>query len=220
MSVINEAKVREEVTIFLRNSDVLTTTERGVTTVASETFSGTGTPQVLTLANNVVRNIRSVNDGSAKKAYFDYTPSYGASSTTISGTFASGTNNIVVSYDYSTGATDKVWGDFPDFGLIDAGSFPRVGFDFISSVSEPLGIGDTNYMSSKLVTVRVYDNNLSVVERALTTLRQAVKTNQKNFYYFKFVKLGNIGPVILHSEFNKKIRERSLDLELLFGFET
>jgi len=219
MSVVDEGNVKEEMVVFMRNSDILTVAERGVTTT-SETFSGTGAPQVLTLTNNVVRNIRSVNDGSAKSAYSDYTPSYSASTTTVSGTFASGTDNITVSYDYSTGATEAIWGDYPELGELDAGDFPRVGFDFISSVSEPLGIGDTNYMSSKLMNVRVYDNKTSVIDRAMTTLRQAIKDNQKSFYYYKFVKMSTITPLIPHEEFKRKIRERGIDFELQFAFET
>ena len=221
MSMIDESKAREEFTVFLRNSDVLTTTERGVTTVASETFDGTGSEETYTLANNVVRNIRFVKVGGVtKKAYLDYTPSYGASSSTITINAVSGTDNVEVSYDYSTGTNEKIWGDYPDFGKIDASDFPRVGFDFISSVSTPLGIGDTNYFTDKVASVRVYDNGAGRIENALDTLRSAVKSNQLGFYHFSFAKLGVMTPLLVYDGLNKKIREKGIDIELRFGFES
>jgi hypothetical protein len=220
LSVISEQNAKTEFLVFLRNSDILTIAERGVTTVASETFSGTGSSQVLTLANNVVRNIRSVTVSSvAKRAYFDYTPSYSASTTTITGTFTAGTNNIVVSYDYSTSMNEKIWADYPELGLLDAGSFPRVGFDFISGATETLGLGATKYLTSRLCAVKVYDRTQNVIDRVLTSLRQAVKTSQSSLYHFGFMYPANVGPVIVRDEFDRKIRERDLDVELRFAYE-
>ena len=219
MSTITLSQAREELVVFLRNSDLLTVSQRGVTTT-SENFSGTGSSQIITLSNNVVRNIRSVTvGGTAQAVYRDYTPSYDVSTTTITGTFVSGTDNITVSYDYSSGTTEKVWPDYPQLVyLVD--DVPRIGFDFTAHRTEVLGIGSNpNWLSDSLVTVKFYDKNPKSIDGYISTFRTKLKAAQTSFYWFPFVTVTNIGPLITHSELSKKVMERSVDMTLRFGFE-
>lgn len=217
---MNMQQIKEEIVIFLRNADILSTTQRGVTNT-SEMFSGTGASQMLTLSNNVVRNIRSITvDGTEIKPYLDYTPSYGVATTTVTGTFASGTNNITVDYDYSTGTAEKIWPDYPQLTYI-ANDTPRIGFDFTAHRTQPIGIGSNpNWLSDALVTIKVYDKNLKNVDSYISTIRSAIKSGQISFYWFPFVTLSSVGPPFLHSELASKVFERSVDVILKFGYES
>lgn len=218
MVVLNESKAKEELVVFIRNGDLLSIAERGVTT-ASQTFSGTGASQTLTLTNNNVRNIRSVNDGSAKRAYFDYTPTYG-STTTIVGTFASGTNNITVTYDYSAGMVEKVWPDFPELENVKIDDFPRIGIDFVTVNPTILGIGDPNFITNALLDLRVYHKNQKTIDSIITSAKTLLKANQKKFYYFPLVHAGTSGPLLAHKELVSKVKERSVQVLLKFAYES
>ena len=219
MSHTDITKVKEELVVFLRNSDILTITQRGVTTVAAETFTGTGASQVLTLAKGTVRNIRSLNDGTARTAYNDYTPSYGVA-TTITGTFASaGANNISVSYDYSTGTVEKIWPDYP-FVETAIDSLPRIGLDIISDRTMPIGLGKPNWLSDSLISVKVYDKNTKLIDSYISTIREKILANQILFYYFPVISVKSMGPMLPIEVAKKKCFEKSIDLEGRFRFES
>ena len=216
---------KEEFLVFLRNSNILSTAVRGVTTVASETFSGTGSSQTLTLANNVVRNIRSVTVTSvAKKAYLDYTPTYG-STTTIAGTFTSGTNNIVVSYDYSLATTEKVWGDYPEIKFV-VDDAPRVGFDWMIMNNEPMGLGGSGYLNDAIISVKLYAKSLKAIDQYVDLLRTAIFTNQKLLYHFPFINVRSVSPIIItrvnegENVLAKKVFVKNVDIQLRFQYES
>jgi hypothetical protein len=223
MTYFNIQKAKEELVVFLRNSDILSIAQRGVTTVASEAFSGTGSAQTITLANNTVRNIRSVTVTSvSKRPYFDYTPTYGTTCT-ITGTFTAGTNNIIVSYDYSVfSLTTKFEGIFPDYPeikyLVD--DVPRIGFDIMATRTNVIGIGNTNWLSDATVQICAYDKNLKNIDGYLNTIRSVIKTNQKNFYHFPIVFISNSGPPIVVEHLNKKVFQKNIDILMRFAFES
>lgn len=220
MTVFSDQLMKTDLMVFLRNSDILSIAVRGVTTV-SETFSGTGSSQTITLTNNIVRNIRSVNDGAAKYAYFDYTPTY-AATTTIVGTFTAGSSNITVTYDYSTSMNERIWPDYPELANpeITVNSFPRVGFEFLAKNTQVIGIGNPNYLVDAMVSVKFYDNSTKSLDNYITLFRQAVKTNQKSLYSFPFMHTGTTGPVITHADLAYKVKEKTVDWYLKFRFES
>lgn len=219
MTIRNEQRLKEELVVFLRNSDTLSTTERGVTTT-SETFSGTGAPQTLTLTNNVVRNIRSVTvTGTPYTVYTQYTPSYGTTTTTISGTFTSGTNNITVSYDYSSGTNERIFPDYPEIVYL-ADSCPRIGFDIEMSKTEMIGIGAPNYLTDSVATIKIYSKNRKSIDGYIYTLRNAIKTYQKSFYTFPIVYPSTVSPPMTIDYLNKKVFMSSIDLMMKLNFES
>lgn len=219
MTIRNEQTLKTELVVFLRNSDILSTSERGVTTT-TYTTSGTGSSQTITLPNNVVRNIRSiVVTAVTLTPYVDYTPSYGYSSTTITGTFTSGTNNIVVTYDYSTGSNERIFPDYPEIVyLVD--QCPRIGFDIEMTKTNIMGIGDFNYMTDSMVTVKIYSKNLKSLDGYIYTLRSAVKSNQRGFYNAPIVYSSTISPPITVEHLNKKVFMKSVDLMLRLKYES
>lgn len=226
MSTQDVWKVRQEFLVFLRNSDILTTTQRGVTT-KTDTLTATAGQTIFSTTLFTVRNIRSVTvDSISKKAYFDFTPAYnqGAVSTITFPTGLSVGQVVVIQYDYSAGTLEAVWPDYPQkitFPL----DLPRIGFDFISSRTTPVGIGTVNWLTDNLVRVKVFDyGTYRNIEDYLTTLRSKLKTAQTAFYYFKIVVPEGMGPVIPHDATSEKskgvVYERSMDVVMRFNFET
>ncbi len=217
--------VKTEFVVFLRNSDILSTTQRGVTTT-SNVFTSTASQTVFTISNNVTRNIRYVTiDGVAQDAYKDYTPDYKSADSTI--TFKTGVsiNALVdVGLDYSSGAIEKVWADYPELQYLPS-SVPRIGFDITGFRTQVLSIGDSNWFSDALVTVKAYDSNLKNIDNFISTIRSSVKSAQLDFYHFQTVRPKNIGPPLLHDIVSKtklsgKVFEKSIDLLARWNFET
>ena len=224
--------VETEFVVFLRNSDILSTTQRGVTTT-SNVFTATAAQTVFTLSNAVTRNIRSVvlssgpasSDNEIKNVYSDYAPDYKVVNSTITfGTGISENSSIIVTYDYSSGTTEKVWADYPELQYLPS-SVPRVGFGITGFRTQVLSIGNSNWFSDSLVTVKVYDSDITNIDNFISTIRSAVKTAQLSFYHFQTVRPKNIGPPLLHDLVSKtklsgKVFEKAIDLIARFNFET
>lgn len=220
MSTRNDRIMKEELVIFLRNSDIFPIATRGVTT-QTDTFTATAGQTIFTLTQNVVRNIRSVTVQSvAKKVYTEYTPNYlTASSTVTLLTGATLSDSVVIVYDYSSGATEKIWPDYPEIVYL-ADGVPRIGFDIMGVRTQVIGIGTTNWLSDAMVTIKVYDKNIRTIDGYINTIRSAVKSNQKSFYTFPFAYISNSGPPIIVEYLGKKIFSKSVDLLCRFNFES
>lgn len=222
MSTVSMEKIRQEFLVFLRNSDILSVSQRGVTT-KTDTFTSTAGQTVFTLSSYTVRNIRSVTVNSVSKSvYRDYTPTYnsGVASTITFGTGLTLNDSVSIQYDYSSGTVEKVWCDFPEIIYL-PNDCPRLGFDITAYRTNPIGIGSTNYLSDALITVKLYDlGTYRTIDVFLSTLRNKLKSAQKSFYYFQFVYPSNIGPVISHTELSSKVFERSMDITCKFSFES
>ena len=220
----NIEDVKTEMVVFLRNSDILSTTQRGVTTT-SNVFTATASQTVFTLSNNVVRNIRYATvDGTTKSAYTDYTPDYKTLSSTLTfGTGLTAGELLDVGFDYSSGTKEKVFPDYPELVHLPS-SIPRIGFGITGFRTQALSIGDSNWFNDALITVKVYDSYLKNIDGFITTLRSKIKAAQLSFYHFQTIRPKNIGPELLHDIRNKtelsgKVFEKAVDLIARFNFE-
>ena len=221
MTVLPDQKVKEEILVFLRNSDILSTATRGVTT-KTDSFTATASQTVFTLTSTNVRNIRAVTvQAVSKSAYLDYVPTYntGSASVVTLNTGATLNDTVTIQYDYSTGTLDKIWPDYPAIRRF-ATDMPRIGFDMFKR-PRVIGIGTTNYITDALVPIKIYDKGTyRAIDGYLTTLRQAFKTNQKGFYYFQLAVLGNESPIIPTETDKGVIFEKTLDVTFRFAFES
>ena len=188
--MVNIQKVKQEQVVFLRNNDVFTISQRGVTTAnATGSLSAQDT---ITISTVGIKNIRSVTvAGVPKYVGTDYTAAYGASSTII--TFGSNqTGAYSVSHDYGA---DKIYPDFPRDDLT-ISSFPRIAIDILNAPMEPFGIGGDSFISNVALTIVVYDDNSDDLDSYIQTIKDLYVANAKNFYYLGFVKPSMIGPTI------------------------
>lgn len=217
--VLDDWEIKQELVVFLRNQDILTTTERNVTT-GSATGSWSGATSHLIAATNV-RNIRSITvDGSPLAYGTDYTADYTYND---SGTIkckitlnSAQTGSYSISYDYGT---DKIHPDFPQEHL-SISSFPRIGVEVLNTPSRPGGLGNINE-SEVNFTVIVYHANSRTVEGLIKSIRTKFIANYDSFYYLGPIFPTGKGPLLPmpRDRTKDKVFQKSQDFRSIFNYE-
>ena len=140
--------IKTEILIALRYSDLISISDRGVTT---STDSGTFTTDLTyTLGTNptLLKNIRSlIIDAVTLKLGKDYTVNYETGVITFL-VAQSGAYTII----YDQGTTDRIYPDYPQ-PYLKLKDFPRIGFDIISGNSSEFGIGAEVTQSDYLISI-------------------------------------------------------------------
>lgn len=211
---MNITEIKEEIIVFLRNSDVFSTSTRGVTTT-NQTGS-LSSQTTITIALTTVKNIRSVSVASVSKLLGeDYTVDYNHASGCVITFNTSQSGSYDVSYDYGS---DKIYPDFPRDDL-SISSYPRIAADVINVVTEPFGIGGTSFISNVTFTVVVYAAKTNDIDSYIHAIKTAFVNAPKSFYYLKYVKPVGIGPLIASQNRNDEIYQRNIDLMGMFNTE-
>ena len=211
---MNVKKIKQEQVVFLRNQDIFTTSQRGVTTAnATGTLSGT---KVITISTAAIKNIRSITVAAVTKNLgTDYTVVYGNTSTVI--TFGSNqTGDYIVSHDYGT---DKIFPDMPRDDL-DIDSYPRISVDILSAPGDAFGIGGDSFISDVAFSVIVYDDDSDDIDEYVDAIKDVYITNAKNFFYLPFIKRILIGPTIDSPDKKNEIMQKNIDYVAQFNVET
>jgi len=217
MTYIDYFKLKEEITVFLRNADIFTTTNRGVTTTtAGGTFTATSS---LLIAKSDVRNIRSIVVAGVTLTYGeDYQTDYYYLSTTrqTNITFTTAQTGIyVVTYDYGT---DKIYPDFPQTSL-SVSDFPRIGVDLVGVQTQSAGLGNVN-RSNVLFTVVMYSTSKTELLNLMTSVRSKFIDAVTGFYYVgRWVKPGSTGPLIVGERGKDKVFQQNVDFEAPLRYE-
>jgi len=184
-------KIKQEQLDFLRNNDVFSITERGVTTTTQEATLSSASS--ITIALTTVKNIRSITvGGTAKVRGTDWTINYKHSTGCVITFVTAQTGESIVTYDYGG---DKIYPDFPRNDLT-INSYPRIAVDVINVGMDSLGIGGDSFISNVAITIVVYSNNSDDLDTYVNAIKELYVTNAKNFYYLKFIKPTFIGPTI------------------------
>jgi len=215
-NLIDLAEIEEELVVFLRNSDIFTTTQRGVTTRTDE-FNGDGNTKTFTLTQTPVRNVRSVTvGGTAKSLGTEYSVNYSTAVVTFVDAPDVGVNNVDVQYDY--GSTDKIYSDFPrvDLGI---DSYPRIAAVITSAKTDELGVGADSNMTDFLITITTYDKKNTLVKDYIKAIRNKILINKKTFYYLKLLTPVAVNPMINEPARGDKILQQSLDCRAPFNVE-
>lgn len=216
--------IKREIVNELRNADIFTTTQRGVTTT-SQTFTATASQTVFTLTYEP-RNIRALTVASVSKYYFlDYSFDSVAKTVTLY-TGATLSDAVVITYDYgTTGAGgDKIYPDYPREDL-SLKSFPRIAVEFTNQNTMPLGLGGTTWINDIVITVFCWVpaekissvGGTDYLSTKVTAIRQALQTRAKSFQLFKWITPGAISPII-KGQYDKVIQQ-SQDFTIRFVVE-
>jgi hypothetical protein len=213
---MNTNEILEELVVFLRNLNVLTTTVRGVTTAtASGSLSNSNT---ITINVSNVKNIRSVTiDGVAYNFGSQYTVNYDLNNTCVITLSSAVTLPYVVSYDYGP---DRIYPDYP-LPNLSLSSFPRISVDFIDISSTNGGFGNVN-INQYDITIVVYGEKKTEVQAYIKVIRDAIVSNMNSFYYMRVVKPSMVGPCAPSGGFEKfknKIFQQNLDIRSIFNLE-
>lgn len=204
---VNLQSIKSEQIVFLRNQNIFTVSQRGVTTAnATGTLAGTKT---ITIAKTNVKNIRSITVADVSKSLgTDYTVNYNHASGCVITFGSNQTGDYVVSHDYGT---DKLYPDFPRDDLT-IGSYPRIAVDILNVSIDAFGIGGSQFISNVAFTVVVYDDNSDDIDGYIQAIKDAYVSNAKEFYYLKFVKPTLIGPTINSPGRSDEIMSKNIDL--------
>jgi len=207
--------IKQEIVNFIRSSDIIPISTRGVTT---EQDTGTFTADVshtLAVSPTLVKNIRQIDVGGNILLWGkDYQLNYntGVITFTVAQTGA-------YTIDYDVGSTDRIYPDFPQPHL-KIKDFPRIAVDIISGTTEEVELGAGSNYSDYIVQVNAYDKDQNDVENMIDLLRSSFIDNKKNFYYSPFITPVGTGPIVVTPVGQDKIVQRNQDLHVRFVFET
>ena len=213
-TAIDYQDIKTELAVFLRNSNIYTTTQRAVVTTSQ---TGTISGSTITISRSDVKNVRSLTVANVTKVFgTDYTTNYddaGAATITFA-TTQSGT--VLVSYDYGT---DKIFADLPRNDLT-LSNFPRIGIDIIGDNSEDIELGAGTKLTTLTFSIYVYDFKAEAIDDTLKLIRTAMMQNQKLFYYQKYVNRIRTGPLLIFQEYGKtKIMLKAVDYVSKYNLE-
>jgi len=217
-------KVREELAVYFRNSDILSIARRNVTTVTNESFAGPSTTAQLAHAN--VKNIRSITSNSGTlTAYTDYTIEYEGGNNPGKITFTVAQTNILITYDYGT---DKIYTDFPRDDLTYS-SYPRIAIIVDESRIEPAGLGGKEFFTDFFVTIFVFapaekENTTDAagqkwIEDTIDDIKNYVQTNGKSFNNFKYMRPIKTSRIMPAANKNLYVLQKSIDFIIQFVYE-
>lgn len=213
-------KVNYEMAQFLRNANVFTTTQRGVTTASA---TGTFAAETTLLINRTnVKNVRSVVVAAVTLVYgrdYDVYVNYDDSGTIkcriVFGSAQTGA--YTVSYDYGT---DRIFSDYPRQDLT-ISSFPRIGFDTVDVPITPAGFGGVDRYEVNM-SINVYDLTATAIKGYINTVRSAIFGAKTSFWYIgRYVHVVAIGP-ILNSPFEMGkdvVMQQNVDVRGEFTYE-
>lgn len=218
-SLIDVEEIKEELVVFLRNSDILTIAERGATTTtATGTFAG---ETELLINRTNVKNIRSVVVASVTLDFGeDYTVEYNYND---SGTYkckisfaAAQTGAYTITYDYGS---DKIYPDYPRDDLT-ISSYPRIAVDILNSNTDAFGIGGNEYITDITISVTIFAHDTKKISELITNIRKEILESNKSFYYLRFIKPIGIGPLIEDPTAKQEIMRQNTDFLSMFNVET
>jgi hypothetical protein len=210
MTVVNLFDIKTELVVFLRNKDIFSITERGVTTT-TDSYVATGGQTDFTLTNLTVKNVRSVEVNSTPLIFGkEYSVNYTTGVVTLA-TGATASDDVDIEYDY--GNSDKIFPDYPDTA-IKTHKLPRIGFDVISSVTEETELGAGSNSTRYRIQINNYDEDNENLEIIASSIKNSILINKKNFYNFCFVTHKGFGPAIPPTWGGNKVLQRSQDLEV------
>lgn len=213
--------IKEELLFSWRNADLISITNRGVTTT-STTFSGDGVTLVFDINSAYVKNIRSIIVSSVSKSFVtDYTVDTNYTGGKCRITFlvapASGTNNIVVSYD--AGTTDRIFPDYPKSTITSKDDYPRIGFEITNERTQEVALGGGATMTEIEVTVIAYAMTRSGVDDLLQSIRSYILGHKKNYKRFKFITPSTIGPMLPRDGMKDQLFYRNTTYTVLCDLE-
>ena len=218
MSFLDFFKIKQELCQFLRNQDIISIGNRGVTTTtATGTFAGETS---LLISRTNIKNIRSVVVATTTLTYgSDYTIDFYFSDSSVIKTkitfIVAQTGAYTITYDYGT---DKIWPDFPRDDLsID--SYPRIAIDVQSVNSDAFGIGGEDFISELFFTIVVYGQSVETLNEYISTIRQKFMENASEFYYLRFIKPVGMGPLIQDEDKRQEIMSQNIDFQSMFNTE-
>ena len=219
MSTYNELEIKQEILNFVRNQDIISVANRGVTTVTDELQSGDGSTISFTPANSGIKNLRDVKLNDVSLTYGSGYEMDMINNKVVVYNSESGTDNYKITYDYGTG--DKIYDDFPRADLsLTSYDTGRIGFDILSATTKETGIGGVTNQTNILLQFTLYARDKATLGTMIYTLRDAFAQNKKAFYRFPFINVKSTNNLSKGDTSDDKTIQNNFDIEIPFVFES
>jgi len=206
--------IKEEFVNFLRNQDLISVSDRGVTTYGeTQSLTAAGTA-ILSNSPTLLKNVRSIIVGGTALVYGT---NYSVNFDTGLITFGSNQTGTAV-FSYDSGSSDRIFYDYPQ-PYLKLKDFPRMGFDIISAVTNEVELGAGSTDTEYILSIVAYDADQDNVESMISSTRESILDNKKNFYYIPFITPTNMGSIIVSPFGQSKIMQRNQDCLVKFVFE-
>jgi len=207
--------IKEELVVWLRNKNIISLSDRGVTTVTDD-FNGDGNMTQFQLSQTTLKNVRKVTIGITEQTFgTDYTVDYSNAQVNFTTAPEIGVDNVNIEFDYGN---DRIFPDFPQ-PYLKLNSFPRIAVDIISGNTTEFGIGANTNQSEYIISIVCYDKDQSDVEDMIASIRSNLMDDKKNFYYIPFLTITSMGPLLATPFGQNKIFQRNQDIMGKFIFE-
>lgn len=218
--IIESFDVLTEWTYFIRNSDILSTTERNVTT---DTNSGTFASDSTHIINvGDIKNIRSLVVASVTLNYgedylYDVNNGVVGSKNTLITFTSPQTGAFTITFD---NGPDKIFPDYPKDNL-SIGSFPRVACDIISEASTPQGFGGGKIavLTNFLLSSTAYADNTRKVRTTNDAIKTAVMNNQNGFFFFRITLPQDATRISVSDNLKEEILQQTRDFISITNLE-
>lgn len=217
---IDMMELRREALHLVRNSGVLSDSQRGVTSTTDTGTFSSDTSHLISVTNGkAISSI--VVDGSPLVYGKDYTYllDYDDSGTIkIQVNFTSAqTGAYTITYDFGT---DKIFPDYPRTEL-SISSFPRVAVDVSDITTGAGGFGSVDE-SEVNVTVTLYSPTTLELSNLVSTLRAYIRSQKTGTWFLgNYIQIVSISPAIVaeRAAGKDKIFQQTLDFRGRFRYE-
>lgn len=208
-------EIKEELTVFLRNQDIIPIGTRGVSTEQDTgTYAATST-DTLDTNPTLLKNIRDITVGGTPLALgTDYSVEYDTGVITY---VSPQTGAFTINYDQ--GSTDRIYPDYPQ-PYTKLSQFPRIAVDIISGTMTEFSIAATTTRHAYTPSVTCYSVDVAELGDMISDTQTAILNNKKNFYYLKLITPTDLGPVLNSPGKEDKVLQRNIDFMADFNFET
>lgn len=205
--------IKQELVVLLRSADLISISDRGVTTETDTGTFSTDLTHLLATSPTLVKNVRSVVvSGSPLVFGTDYLVNYTTGLITFTSA-QSGAYTII----YDQGSNDSIFPDFPQPHL-KLSDFPRIAVDIIGSTSNEIGIGAAITESDYTISVICYATKQTDVENIVSGAKDLIMANKKSLFYSPFITPTSVGPLLVTEFGQNKILQRNQDADVRFEF--
>ena len=213
---MNLQKIREELCVFLRNANVISKAQRGVTTY-TDTYTALGAQTIFTVTQPGIKNVRSVKKNTIVLSYGgQYEVNYHEGDVQLSSSTIAGD---IIAIEYDAGEGDKIYPDLPRTD-IDLERYPRLGFEDISHNTTEQALNGDLLRTDVLISMVAYADKKDTVLEILSRARNAVIANRKSFFHFCYITPAGVGPMGQSAGRADKIVQKNQDFRIPFIYET
>lgn len=208
-------QIKQELVVFLRNKDIISTSNRGVTTSQDTGSYSNDSTDTLDTNPTLVKNVRNIAVGGTDLVFgTEYSVNYDTGVITY---VSAQTGNYVI--DYDQGNTDSIYPDFPQ-PYLKLNQFPRIAVDIIGGNMSEISLGATTSQHSYNITIVGYSATTEELEDLIKDVQSNVLSNKKNFYYLSLIHPTTLGPILNSPNKEDKVMQRNIDFLADFNFET